>query len=160
MLNLKTKFKKIIPASMAFAALLTVAPLSSFAAEMDNAPVQKVQDNVVNFPQTNNNVTSLNQNATVDLDEDGTVTAQGWKKEVVVAGLRGGGKALNAITDWLGAGTKEAKYLSKHAEAIGDALDGFSTGIENALIDFMIFECGIPGGSARVIAGAITGFIL
>lgn len=45
MLNLKAKFKKIIPASMAFAALLTVAPLSSFAAETD-APVK---NNVVNF---------------------------------------------------------------------------------------------------------------
>ena len=44
-LNLKSKFKKIIPASMAFAALLTVAPLSSFAAETD-APVK---NNVVNF---------------------------------------------------------------------------------------------------------------
>ena len=37
-LNLKSKFKKIIPASMAFAALLTVA-LSFFAAETD-APVK------------------------------------------------------------------------------------------------------------------------
>ncbi|PEX40009.1 hypothetical protein COK00_23105 [Bacillus cereus] len=155
MLNLKTKFKKIIPASIAFATLLTVAPLSSFAAEMDNTPVQ---NNVVNFPQANNNTTSLNQEVT--LDEDGDVTAQGWKKEVVVAGLRGGGKALKAITEWLGAGTKEAKYLSKNAEKIGDALDGFESGIENALIDFMIFECDIPGGSARVIARAITGFIL
>lgn len=155
MLNLKTKFKKIIPASIAFATLLTVAPLSSFAAETDKAPVQ---NNVVNFPQGSSNATSLNQEVT--LDEDGDVTAQGWKKSVVVAGLRGGGKALKAITEWLGAGTKEAKYLSKNAEKIGDALDGFESGIENALIDFMIFECDIPGGSARVIAKAITTFIL
>ncbi|PFJ84768.1 hypothetical protein COJ11_31455 [Bacillus cereus] len=155
MLNLKTKFKKIIPSTIAFATLLTVAPLSSFAAEADKAPVQ---NNIVNFPQVNNNTTTLNQEVT--LDDDGDVTAQGWKKEIVVAGLRGGGKALKAITEWLGAGTKEAKYLSKNAEKIGDALDGFESGIENALIDFMIFECDIPGGSARVIAKAITTFIL
>ncbi|MEN3132665.1 hypothetical protein [Bacillus albus] len=155
MFNLKTKLKKIIPASMAFAALLTVAPLSSFAAETETS----VKNNVVNFPtQTNYKVESVNQ--TVSLEDDGEVTAQGWKKSVVVAGLRGGGKALKAITEWLGAGTKEAKYLSKNAEKIGDALDGFESGIENALIDFMIFECDIPGGSARVIAKAITAFIL
>lgn len=76
-LNLKSKFKKIIPASMAFAALLTVAPLSSFAAETD-APVK---NNVVNFPQTNYNVTDLNQNPTIDIDEDGEVSAQGWKSK-------------------------------------------------------------------------------
>lgn len=155
-LNLKSKFKKIIPASMAFAALLTVAPLSSFAAETD-APVK---DNVVNFPQTNYNVTDLNQNPVVDLDEDGDVSAQGWKKSAVVWGLKNGGDALQTLTKWLGAGTKEAKYLNKHAKSIANALDRFESHIEQNLIDFMIFECGIPGGSARVIASAITGLVL
>ncbi|ABK87574.1 MULTISPECIES: hypothetical protein [Bacillus] len=155
-LNLKSKFKKIIPASMAFAALLTVAPLSSFAAETD-APVK---NNVVNFPQTNYNVTDLNQNPVVDLDEDGDVSAQGWKKSAVVWGLKNGGDALQTLTKWLGAGTKEAKYLNKHAKSIANALDRFESHIEQNLIDFMIFECGIPGGSARVIASAITGLVL
>lgn len=155
-LNLKSKFKKIIPASMAFAALLTVAPLSSFAAETD-APVK---NNVVNFPQTNYNVTDLNQNPIVDLDEDGDVSAQGWKKSAVVWGLKNGGDALQTLTKWLGAGTKEAKYLNKHAKSIANALDRFESHIEQNLIDFMIFECGIPGGSARVIASAITGLVL
>ncbi|BCC55476.1 MULTISPECIES: hypothetical protein [Bacillus cereus group] len=155
-LNLKSKFKKIIPASMAFAALLTVAPLSSFAAETD-APVK---NNVVNFPQTNYNVTDLNQNPVVALDEDGDVSAQGWKKSAVVWGLKNGGDALQTLTKWLGAGTKEAKYLNKHAKSIANALDRFESHIEQNLIDFMIFECGIPGGSARVIASAITGLVL
>ncbi|BCD07726.1 TPA: hypothetical protein QC443_002077 [Bacillus cereus] len=155
-LNLKSKFKKIIPASMAFAALLTVAPLSSFAAETD-APVK---NNVVNFPQTNYNVTDLNQNPVVDLDEDGDVSAQGWKKSAVVWGLKNGGDALQTLTKWLGTGTKEAKYLNKHAKSIANALDRFESHIEQNLIDFMIFECGIPGGSARVIASAITGLVL
>ncbi|ACO30642.1 hypothetical protein MRY88_23990 [Bacillus cereus] len=155
-LNLKSKFKKIIPASMAFAALLTVAPLSSFAAETD-APVK---NNVVNFPQTNYNVTDLNQNPVVDLDEDGDVSAQGWKKSAIVWGLKNGGDALQTLTKWLGAGTKEAKYLNKHAKSIANALDRFESHIEQNLIDFMIFECGIPGGSARVIASAITGLVL
>ncbi len=155
-LNLKSKFKKIIPASMAFAALLTVAPLSSFAAETD-APVK---DNVVNFPQTNYNVTDLNQNPTVDIDEDGEVSAQGWKKAAVVNTLRYGGKGVKQIANWLDIGSKEAKYVANNAEKIADALEGFETGIENALIDFMIFECGIPGGSARVIAYAITAIAL
>ncbi|CAI8877033.1 Secreted protein [Bacillus pseudomycoides] len=159
MLKIKSKFKKIIPATMAFAALLTVAPLSSFAAENDvTVPVKKVQQNVVPFPQTvNNEVTPASP---VTLDDDGDVTAQGWKKSAVVWGLRNGGEALQAVTKWLGAGTKEAKYLNKHAKSIANALDGFQDHIEQNLIGFMIHECGIPGGSARVIARAITGVIL
>ncbi|WP_179139784.1 hypothetical protein [Bacillus sp. CDB3] len=43
MLNLKTKFKKIIPASMALATLLTVAPLSSHAAtNIDTSQMEEV----------------------------------------------------------------------------------------------------------------------
>ena len=59
---------------MVFATLLTVAPLSSFAAETE-APVK---NNVVNFSQTNYKVENVNR--TVSFDEDGEVTAQGWKK--------------------------------------------------------------------------------
>lgn len=154
MLKIKSKFKKIIPATMAFAALLTVAPLSSFAAETETP----VKNNVVNFPQTNYKVENVNQ--IVSLEDDGEVTAQGWKKSAVVWGLRNGGDVLQTLTKWLGAGTKEAKYLNKHAKSIADALDSFEDHIEQNLINFLIFDCGIPGGSARVIAGAITGFIL
>ena len=154
MLKIKSKFKKIIPATMAFAALLTVAPLSSFAAETETP----VKNNVVNFPQTHYKVENVNQ--TVSLDEDGDVSAQGWKKSAVVWGLKNGGDALQTLTKWLGAGTKEAKYLNKHAKSIANALDRFESHIEQNLIDFMIFECGIPGGSARVIASAITGLVL
>ncbi|MBH0340393.1 hypothetical protein BM86_34400 [Bacillus thuringiensis] len=35
MTKLKTKFKKIIPVTMLLAAMLTFAPLSSFAVELD-----------------------------------------------------------------------------------------------------------------------------
>ncbi|MBD2786777.1 hypothetical protein ID849_19275, partial [Xenorhabdus sp. 3] len=90
----------------------------------------------------------------------GDVSAQGWKKSAVVWGLKNGGDALQTLTKWLGAGTKEAKYLNKHAKSIANALDRFESHIEQNLIDFMIFECGIPGGSARVIASAITGLVL
>jgi len=156
MFNLKTKLKKIIPATTAFATLLTIAPLSSFAAETETP----VKNNVVNFPQTNYNVTDLNSNQTVSLDEDGEVSAQGWKKSAVVWGLRNGGDALHKATKWLGAGTKEAKYLNQHAKSIANALDKFEDHIENRLIDYMIGQCGIPGGSARVIASVITGLVL
>lgn len=154
MLKFKTKLKKIIPASMAFAALLTVAPLSSFAAETETP----VKNNVVNFPQTNYKVENINQ--TVSSDEDGEVTAQGWKKSAVVATLRGAGKGAKYVADWLDIGSKEAKYVAKNADKIADALDGFEDHIQNRLIDFMIGQCNIPGGSARVIAYAITGIIL
>lgn len=94
------------------------------------------------------------------MDQDGEVTAQGWKKSVVVWGLRNGGSAFHKITEWLGFGTKEAKYLKDNASKIADALERFESQVEQRLVDFMIFQCGIPQGSARVIAKAITTFIL
>ncbi len=69
---------------------LTVAPLSSFAAETETP----VKNNVVNFPQTNYKVENVNQ--TVSLDEDGDVSAQGWKKSAVVWGLK---KWWRCVTD-------------------------------------------------------------
>lgn len=154
MLHIKSKFKKIIPATMVFAALLTVAPLSSFAAETETP----VKNNVVNFPQTNYQVNDLNHS--VPSDEDGEVTAQGWKKSAVVATLRGAGKGAKYVADWLDLGTKEAKYVSKNADKIADALESFEDHIQNRLIDFMIGQCGIPGGSARTIAYAICAIAL
>ncbi|EOO23319.1 hypothetical protein IIU_07054 [Bacillus cereus VD133] len=53
MLKLKSKIKKIIPASMACAALLTVAPLSSFAA------TQTVQTNTISNQQLEQNVQKI-----------------------------------------------------------------------------------------------------
>ncbi|PEW60007.1 hypothetical protein CN448_30885 [Bacillus cereus] len=50
---LKSKIKKIIPASMACAALLTVAPLSSFAA------TQTVQTNTISNQQLEQNVQKI-----------------------------------------------------------------------------------------------------
>ena len=73
-----------------------------FAAETD-APVK---NNVVNFPQTNYNVTDLNQNPTIDIDEDGEVSAQGWKKQGLIYGLKWGGEALESLLGYLG----KAKY--------------------------------------------------
>ena len=72
---------------MVFATLLTVAPLSSFAAETE-APVK---NNVVNF----SHYKVENVNRTVSFDEDGEVTAQGWKKMQLFLHLGVLGKELN-----------------------------------------------------------------
>lgn len=153
-LNLKAKFKKFIPASMAFAALLTVAPLSSFAAETETP----VKNNIVNFPQINYKVENVNQ--TVSLEDDGEVTAQGWKKSAVVWALRNGGDKMSAIVNYIGKGRKEAQLLKKYSHEIADELDSLTSNIENGLSGFMQTELGIPGGSARVIASCICAFIL
>ena len=115
---------------MVFATLLTVAPLSSFAAETE-APVK---NNVVNFSQTNYKVENVNR--TVSFDEDGEVTAQGWKKDAVVLTLRGAGKGAKYVADWLDIGSKEARYVANNADKIANALDSFEDQIENRLIDF------------------------
>ncbi|MFA2843552.1 hypothetical protein AB1I77_19770 [Bacillus paranthracis] len=154
-LNLKSKFKKIIPASMAFAALLTVAPLSSFAAETD-APVK---NNVVNFPQTNYNVTDLNQNPTIDIDEDGEVSAQGWKKQGLIYGLKWGGEALESLLGYLG----KAKYKNAVKEnrlSIAHYLEYTENVAKRGLKNFLIDDCGITPSTADVVAEGILFVIL
>ncbi|MCY9512233.1 hypothetical protein M5W68_11480 [Paenibacillus larvae] len=149
------KFKKLILASLAVATMLTIAPMPSFA-ENTTIEVKQVPMNwgSIDFKKNANN------QSVVTMDQDGEVTAQGWKKSVVVWGLRNGESAFHKITEWLGFGTKEAKYLKDNASKIADALERFESQVEQRLVDFMIFQCGIPQGSARVIAKAITTFIL
>ncbi|WP_339292747.1 hypothetical protein MKY48_08770 [Paenibacillus sp. FSL W8-0187] len=92
--------------------------------------------------------------------EDGIIETQGLKKTALVYALRHGGKALDDLLDWLGVASKEAGYVTKNANKIADFLDSVTDEVEKRLIDFLIFECGIPQGAARVIAYAITGIIL
>lgn len=84
-----------------------------------------------------------------------SVETQGLKKEALVFALRHGGKALDNLIDFLGVGTKEAKYISKYSDNIADYLDSVSNAAENGIREFLIFELGIPQGSARVIAYSI-----
>ncbi|EOO65521.1 hypothetical protein IIC_06067 [Bacillus cereus VD021] len=152
-LNLKSKFKKIIPASMAFAALLTVAPLSSFAAETD-APVK---NNVVNFPQTNYNVTDLNQ--TVSLDEDGEVSAQGWKKQLLVNGLKWGGEALESLLGYLGK-TSYKNIIKENRLSLAHYLERTEALAHRGLKNFFIDECGASASTADVLADAVLAIAL
>lgn len=113
------KFKKLILASLAVATMLTIAPMPSFAAENTTIEVKQVPMNwgSIDFKKNANN------QSVVTMDQDGEVTAQGWKKSVVVWGLRNGGSAFHKITEWLGFGTKEAKYLKDNASKIADSLE-------------------------------------
>ena len=154
-LNLKSKFKKIISASMAFAALLTVAPLSSFAAETD-APVK---NNVVNFPQTNYNVTDLNQNPTVDLDEDGDVSAQGWKKSLLINGLKWGGEALESLLGYLGK-TSYKNVIKENRLSLAHYLERTEKLAHRGLKNFFIDECGVSASTADVLADAVLAIAL
>ncbi|MGR5865083.1 hypothetical protein ACT7DZ_17545 [Bacillus cereus] len=153
MLHIKSKFKKIISATMAFAALLTVAPLPSFAAETETS----VKNNVVNFPQTNVQATDLNQS--VSLDDDGEVTAQGWKKQGLIYGLKWGGEALESLLGYLG----KASYKNAVKEnrlSIAHYLEYTENVAKRGLKNYLIDECGISASTADVVAEGILFVIL
>ncbi|HHL0974597.1 TPA: hypothetical protein ACQUHP_006394 [Bacillus cereus] len=153
MLHIKSKFKKIIPATMAFAALLTVAPLSSFAAEIETP----VKNNVVNFPQTNVQATDLNQS--ISLDDDGELTAQGWKKQGLIYGLKWGGEALESLLGYLG----KASYKNAVKEnrlSIAHYLEYTENVAKRGLKNYLIDECGISASTADVVAEGILFVIL
>lgn len=153
MLHIKSKFKKIIPATMAFAALLTVAPLSSFAAETETP----VKNNVVHFPQINYNVTDLNQ--TVSLDDDGEVTAQGWKKQGLIYALKYGGELLEKLLGYLGK-TSYKNAVKENRLSIANYLEYVDNVAKSGLKDFLISDCGMSSSTADVVAEAILTFVL
>lgn len=116
------------------------------------------------FATENNAITSpiVNQssaNSSVEQNADGIVETQGLKKTLLIKGLREGGKALDELFDWLGWQSKEAKYVSENADAIADFLEKATGQFEKELLDFLIFDIGIPQGPARVITYAISGII-
>ncbi|MDQ0417741.1 hypothetical protein J2Z48_001914 [Croceifilum oryzae] len=82
----------------------------------------------------------------------------GWKKTAMVYALKYGGDYIGKLLKIL---NKEAgDYLKKHSYEIGDALDRFTTQIEQNLIDFMIHTLGFPQWVARNIAWAIMFLIV
>ncbi|MGE6553206.1 hypothetical protein ACQKFK_31110 [Bacillus mycoides] len=136
--------KKITASILAGTMLLSVAPLSTFAAENDNSKTINIQTEVNNYNTVGNNV---------PLNVDGEVTTQGWKKSAVVYALRYGGDALSAILKNLS--KTNANLVKKHSKQLADALDSFSNSIEARLVDYMIHTLGFPSSSARTIAWAI-----
>ncbi|MGQ8871398.1 hypothetical protein [Paenibacillus sp. TSA_86.1] len=137
------KIKYVAATLVVALGLGVVAPSLTYAAN----PQDRVQ---TQFPQP----------TIVEEPANDRVEAMGLKKTALVKALRYGGEALDTVLDWLGVASKEAKYLSKHSSKIADFLDSVTDEIEKKLIDFLIFQCDIPQGYARVIAYAITGFIL
>lgn len=116
------------------------------------------------FASENNATTSsvISQASTTSSAEqngEGIVETQGLKKTLLIKGLREGGKALDNLLDWLGWQSKEAKYVTDNANAIADFLERTTDQIEKELLDFLIFDLGIPQGPARVITYAISGII-
>lgn len=153
MLHIKSKFKRIIPATMAFAALLTVAPLSSFAAETETP----VKNNVVNFPQTNVQVKDLNP--AVSLSDDGEVTVQGWKKQGLIYALKWGGKGLEELLEHLGK-TSYKNAVKENRLSIAHFLEYTESVAHSGLKGFLITDCGMTGSTADVVADAILFVIL
>jgi len=101
-------------------------------------------------------VSEKNQTKVVESNkqvENDPVEIMGWKKSAIVYALKYGGRALDAILDLIS--PEHARYLTKYADEIADFLDSISNSFEARLIDFMIFELGIPNSSARAIAWAI-----
>lgn len=113
------------------------------------------------FATENNAITSpiVNQSSANSSVEQRIVETQGLKKTLLIKGLREGGKALDELFDWLGWQSKEAKYVSENADAIADFLEKATGQFEKELLDFLIFDIGIPQGPARVITFAISGII-
>jgi hypothetical protein len=81
------------------------------------------------------------------------IEALGLKKKAVVYALRHGGSLLSKLTELVS--SKNAKLIMKHSDELADALERFSNAVEARLIDFMIFDLGLPSSSARSIAWAI-----
>ena len=97
------------------------------------------------------------------------VTIQGWKYLVgkaamkAVAGvLRGGGKALNELMDYLGLQGKALNAFIKHTDDIADVLDGLAKKAavaEQTIIDTIsgvLFDLGVPLSTARTVANVFT----
>jgi len=96
------------------------------------------------------------ENTVVDLDQK--VYIAGIKKDLFVLALKYGGVLFEEFLEYLG--KKEySDYVMKNRLLIADYLDSLEKVTENALVDFLIFECGIPQGAARVIANCIMFFI-
>ncbi|MCG8400522.1 MAG: hypothetical protein MJA84_02890 [Firmicutes bacterium] len=103
-------------------------------------------------PETN--VTRIvENNQQIENRQESSAEIMGFKKNVIVFALRHGGEALDEIVGLIS--PKHGKYLKKHANEIADFLESISDSFEARLIDFMIFELGIPNSSARAIAWAI-----
>ena len=137
------KIKYVAATLVVALGLGVVAPSLTYAAN----PQDRVQSQ---FPQP----------TIVEEHASDTVEAMGFKKTVLVNALRYGGEALDAVLDWLGIASKEAKYLTNHSSKIADFLDSVTDEIEKKLLDFLIFQCDIPQNYARVITIAITGVLL
>lgn len=137
--------KKITASVLATTILLSTAPLSTLAAENEEAKDIRVQTETINY--------NVGNTLPLNADADGEVITQGWKKTAVVYALRYGGDALSAILKNLS--KTNANLVKKHSGQLADALESFSNSIEARLVDYMIHTLGFPSSSARTIAWAI-----
>ncbi|WP_079421210.1 hypothetical protein [Paenibacillus ferrarius] len=102
---------------------------------------------------------TINQQNQQQTYADGTVVISGWKKSIFIFALKKGGALFEEFLEWLG--KKEyADIIREHRYSIADWLEHAENVLTSELVDFMIFELGIPQGAARVIAEAIIFFIV
>ncbi|MER3126114.1 hypothetical protein ABQG68_11920 [Bacillus pumilus] len=146
--------KQIIAGTLALTTLFSiVAPVSTYAAEnkkAKNLVKVELQSTVLQNATVQNELTNTINNTVVN---DPTLSTKGLKKDALVYALRNGGKLLGDLLEILS--KKNADYVKKYSKQIADFLDSVTNSIEARLIDFMIFELGIPASSARTIAWAI-----
>ncbi|WP_440113668.1 hypothetical protein [Paenibacillus sp. QZ-Y1] len=133
------KKKLVLALSTSVLALsLVIAPISAFAST----------------PNPVNQLSLETQAIAPNQVDDGTVTTMGVKKSVFVFALKHGGELLEDLLTYLG--KKEyADYVKDNRLLIADFLESTELVVEKSLVNFLIFECGIPQGAARVIASAI-----
>lgn len=110
----------------------------------------ELQSTVLQNATVQNELTNKINNTVVN---DPTLSTKGLKKDALVYALRNGGKLLGDLLEILS--KKNADYVKKYSKQIADFLDSVTNSIEARLIDFLIFELGIPASSARTIAWAI-----
>lgn len=128
--------KKIFALMLASAILVSVLPISTFAAE-------KVPEDYGDLEE---------------VVKDDEVSTYGFKKEVVSFALKYGG---NAVGDLLGLlSKKNGDLVKKHSYELGVELDYLTSGIENGMRNFMTDVLDFPPAAARTIAWAIASIVL
>ncbi|HIZ54181.1 MAG TPA: hypothetical protein IAA20_09585 [Candidatus Enterococcus avicola] len=127
--------KKILALAFASIILVSVLPITSFAAEK----------NPTNIIQVN------------ELVKDEGVETLGFKKTILVNGLKYGGEIVGDLLSILS--KKNGDLVKKNSYELGSKLEKLSNDIEQKMMKYMAEELEFSLSEARTIAWAINQFI-